>query len=156
MLSSPIEYIVARTLPESILFMLAGFIFLNLKIDKLKILKIGLLFGVIVSAIRTLPISYGIHTILGMIVGGVVLTKIANLPIVQPVMATCGIFIALALSEGIYMAIANILLKISTDDLMQRNIKGAILTMPSLLIFMIIVIIMKFIVFKINSKSKMI
>lgn len=154
MLDSTLPYVIIRTLPESILFMLAGFILLDLKIDKIKILKSGLILGVIVTVIRTLPIAYGIHTVLAMIIGGAILTKITKLPLAQPVMATCGIFIALAMSEGVYVLIAELLFGISINDLTETNALGAIKSLPSLFIFISIVIAMKFIQGKFKSKTK--
>lgn len=151
--STTLSYVIIRSLPESILFMLAGYILLNLKIDKIKILKVGLLFGVIVTGIRSLPIAYGIHTILGMMVGGFILTKVTEAQLPQGVMATCGIFISLALSEGIYIVIATGILGMDIDKLVAPNAQGAIMSLPSLVIFIIIVMVMKSVFNKINSKS---
>lgn len=153
MLESSFEYIIIRTLPESILFMLAGFILLNLKIDKIKLLVYGLLLGGIVTAIRSLPIAYGIHTVLAMMIGGYILTKISKLPLAQVVMATCGIFISLALSEGIYIGIATGIIGIPMEILTDTDAIAALCTLPSLIIFIGIVILMKYFVNKISAKQ---
>lgn len=152
--STTLSYVIIRSLPESILFMLAGFILLNLKIDKSRIIRIGLLFGIIVTVIRSLPIAYGIHTILGMMIGGFILIKITEVPLAHGVMATCGIFISLAMSEGIYIGITTGLLRMDIDKLVAPNATGAIMSLPSLGIFIGIVMIMKSLFNKINTRSR--
>lgn len=152
MLKSTLSYIVIRTLSESILLILAGFILLNLKIDKVKIIKLGIVLGISISGIRMLPITYGIHTILGIMLSGLILANVSKLPIIQPMMAITVIFIVLAISEVIYIRLANIVLNISLEVLMVRDLKGAILSIPSLLIFISIVIMLNFILSIIKSK----
>lgn len=152
--STTISYVIIRSLPESILLMLAGFILLNLKIDKIKILKVGLIFGIIVTGIRSLPTAYGIHTVLSMMMLGFVLIKITEVPLAQGIMATCGIFISLALSEGIYVGITTGLLGMDIDMLVKPDIQGAIMSLPSLAIFIGIVMIMKSVFDKIKTKSE--
>lgn len=154
MLNSSLAYIITRSIPEGIILMLAGYILLNLKIDIIKVFTTGLIFAITVSIVRMMPISYGIHTILGMMICGFMLSKISKLPLIQPLIATCGIFIALALSEGVYVMIVNGLLNIPTEILMERTFETALLTMPSLLIFIIIILVMKSIINKLNIKSK--
>lgn len=149
-----IPYVIIRSLPESILLILAGFILLNLKIDKIKILKVGLIFGIIVTGIRSLPTAYGIHTVLSMMMLGFVLIKTTEVQLAQGIMATCGIFISLALSEGIYVGIATGLFGIDMDILVNPNIEGAIMSLPSLLIFIGIVMIMKSIFGRIKTNSE--
>lgn len=149
-----LAYVIIRTMPESILFMMAGYILLNLEINKTNIFKSGLILGIIVTGIRSLPLAYGIHTVLAMMIGGFILTKITNLPLPQTVMATCGIFVSLALSEGIYVFIAEKLLNISIKVLTEPNAKGAITSLPSLALFIAIVVGLKCGIQKFNSKSK--
>lgn len=153
MLNSSLAYILMRSLPESILFMLAGHILLDLSLDKRKIFYNGLILGAVVSLIRFMPINYGIHTILAMMTGGFMLYKSCNLPILNSIIATCGNFIALGISEGIYVGIAVGILGVDMNLLMSREFKGAIVTMPSLAIFLLVIIFMKFIINRIKIKS---
>ncbi len=78
MIDSDIIYTILRTIPESIMIIFAGLILLGIKKDKLYILKKGILLGIIVSIIRKLPISFGIHTVLSMITVGVILFIISK------------------------------------------------------------------------------
>ena len=77
MLNSSLAYVVLRVIPESIILMLSSFILLDLKLDKLKVLKYGVFHGMIVTLIRTLPINFGVHSLLSMIALGLILFKLS-------------------------------------------------------------------------------
>lgn len=144
MLESSLAYVLIRTIPESIILMLSGFILLDLKLDTKKIIKLGLILGVIISLIRKLPITFGVHTILSMIAVGIILFKISNKSFVEVIVAPCNIWISLALSEAIYYIIATGLLKIDSEVLTDyQSVLGAISTLPSLLILLMIVLVIK-------------
>jgi hypothetical protein len=136
MITNDIIYTIVRTFPESLLIILAGLSLLGIKKDKIYVLKQGILLGIIVSIIRRLPINLGTHTILSMIAVGVILFNICKEKLINSIIATCQIWIALALSEGIYMLIAMQVFKIAFEDLVRNTgIYGAIITLPSLVIF---------------------
>ncbi len=137
MINSDIIYTIVRTIPESIMVIFAGLILLGIKKGKLYILKKGILLGIIVSIIRRLPISFGIHTVLSMIAVGVILFTMSKDRILNSIIATCQIWIALSLSEAIYIMIATKIVKIPFTVLTNNiGIKGAVITLPSLLIFL--------------------
>ena len=144
MLESSLAYVLMRTIPESIVLMLSGFILLGLKLDTKKIVKLGFIHGIIISIIRKLPITFGVHTILSMIVLSAILFKISNKSFVEVIVAPCNIWISLALSEAIYYIIATGLLKIDSEVLTDyQSVLGAISTLPSLLILLMIVLVIK-------------
>lgn len=151
MLDSDIIYTIIRTFPESIVAILSGLLLLDIKKDKIFILKYGIILGLIVSIIRVLPINFGIHSILSMIAIGVILFNISKESLIKPIIATCQIWISLALSEGIYMVIAMGIFKLDFEQLISnKGLPGAVITLPSLLIFLMIVLIFV----KINNKLK--
>lgn len=142
MLDSDIIYTIARTIPESIAVIFAGLSLLRIKKDKFYILKQGILLGVTIFIIRSLPISFGIHTILSMIVLGLMLSNVYKKSIIKPIIVTCVTLILLSLSEAIYMVIATGIFKIEFESLINNSgLYGAIITLPSLLIFLGIVVI---------------
>lgn len=137
MINSDIIYAVLRTIPESIMIIFSGFILLGIKKDKLYILEKGILLGIIVSIIRKLPIGFGIHTVLSMITVGVILFMISKDRLLNSIITTCQIWIALSLSEAIYIMIATKIIKIPFNVLINNiGIKGAVTTLPSLVIFL--------------------
>lgn len=140
MLESSLIYIIVRTFPESLIVFLSGMILLDLKIDMRDIMKNGILFGFIVAGIRMLPINFGVHTVLAMIALGLMLFKRTDKDMMKTMITTCVVWIALALSESIYILIAMGLFKIPMKNLTDTTtLKAALITLPSLLIAFLIV-----------------
>lgn len=154
MLESTWQYIIIRTFPESIILILAGVILLGKKINKLEILKNGLLLGLLITIIRKLPINFGVHTILAMVTLLVLLYNMSDrASFIPPLITTSLIWIALAISEGIYIGLAINVLKIPFEYLASNSTpEGAILTLPSLIILMVIILLFKSIKNKIINK----
>ncbi|HSQ88047.1 hypothetical protein [Romboutsia sp.] len=152
MLESSITYILLRTFPESIVLVLSGLILLGIKIDTKNVMKKGMLLGILITFIRLLPINFGVHTILSMIVVEIILYKSSENQLVKSMISTFMIWISLALSEGIYILIATGIFKIPFDKLANnKSLYGALTTLPSLLILIGIVFIFKAIIKKINT-----
>ena len=148
MLESSLVYTITRTLPESLVLVLSGLILLGIgiDIDKSKVIKKGMLLGFIIGIITSLPITFGVHSILSMVALGVILFKCSNNDIIKSMVSTCLVWLSLALSEGIYVLIATNILNIKIEKLMDNSsLQGAIITLPSLVIMFLIVIILKYI-----------
>ncbi|MDU4935041.1 MAG: hypothetical protein E6X43_06900 [Peptostreptococcaceae bacterium] len=144
MLKSSLAYVILRVIPESIVLIFGSFILLDLKIDKYKIMRYGFLYGLIVTVIRSLPITFGVHSLLSMTTLGVILFKISNKNFMEIMVTPCNIWIALALSEGIYYFIATKILDIKAEVLTNyQAVSGAISTLPSLGILLLIVMLIK-------------
>ena len=116
MLESSLVYIFTRTFPESLILVLSGVILLGINIDKKKIFKYGIILGIIIGIIRLLPITFGVHSVLSMIVLCIILCKCANNDIVN--------------------------VERLTDN---TTLQGAIITLPSLLIMFLIVLLLRYI-----------
>lgn len=155
MLNSSLSYIIIRSLPECILLIISSYILMDIKLDKIDILKKSILYLIILTLIRVLPINFGIHTVLSMFVLGTILYRLKGQDIINTILTISKIFICLAMSEGIYMVMANdvmgIPLKLLTDN---TKIVSAMLTLPSLLIFFILVLIIKMLTNKIYKFYK--
>lgn len=151
MLSSSLSYILIRSFPESILLILAGYILFNLEINIIDILKYSILYLIILTFIRIMPISFGIHTVLSMFVIGIIFYKLKNQLIITTILNISNIYICLAISEGIYIIMANWIFKIPIKVLTTNtSVNSALLTLPSLLIFILLIILMKLITKKLN------
>ncbi|WP_394866697.1 hypothetical protein [Paraclostridium bifermentans] len=152
MLNSSLSYVIIRSFPESIFLILSGYILFNLNINLKNIIKNSLIFLVILTCIRMLPISFGIHTILSMFVIGMIFYKFENQQIIPTIINVSKIYICIAISEGIYMTIADKILKIPTQTLTNNtSINSAILSLPSLLIFILLIIGLNLITKKISE-----
>ena len=143
MLESSLVYILTRTFPESVILVLSGLTLLGGNIDKKNVFKYGITLGVIIGAIRLLPINFGVHSILSMIALCILMIKNSK-DIVKSMIATCLVCISLVLSESIYILIATLLLNIKAEMLMDNStLQGAHITLPSLLIMFLIVLLFK-------------
>ncbi|GAA0091556.1 hypothetical protein UT300009_15840 [Paraclostridium bifermentans] len=152
MLNSSLSYVIIRSFPESIFLILSGYILFNLNINLKNIIKNSLFYLVILTCIRMLPISFGIHTVLSMFVIGMIFYKFENQQIISTIINVSKIYICLAISEGIYMVIADKILKIPTQILANNtSINSAILSLPSLLIFILLIIGINLITKKISK-----
>lgn len=151
MLSSSLSYILIRSFPESILLILAGYILFNLEINIIDVLKDSILYLIILTFIRIMPISFGIHTVLSMFVIGIIFYKLKKQPIITTILNIANIYICLAISEGIYIIMANCIFKIPIKVLTANtSVHSALLALPSLLIFILLIILMKLITKKLN------
>lgn len=152
MLSSSLSYIITRSFPECILLILASYILLDLNIDLSEIIKRSIVFVIIVLGIRILPISFGIHTILIMFALGIIIYKFKYQNIIETIFTISKILICLVISEGLYMAIATILLNIPVETITNNtSIESALKSLPSLGIFIILVLLIKVIDKKIKK-----
>ena len=139
-------YTLVRTFPECAIVLVVGCYFLNLKISKITLLKKTLMLGVIQTCIRMLPISFGIHTIIGMALVLFVLVDMSKNTFINCIMALCKIFLCLILSEVIYISLITNILSIPRGILVDNySVMSAIYTLPSLIIFAILAFIMEFI-----------
>jgi hypothetical protein len=151
MLNSDVIYTILRSFPESIALILAGLTLLGIKKDKFYVLKTGIVLAIISYVIRSLPISLGVHTVLYMLIVGGILFNASGEKMINTIIVTCQIWIALALSEVIYLIIAIKIFKIVFEDLAKTTgIYSAIISLPSLLIFSAIILLFS----KIQNKMK--
>ncbi|MGL5313284.1 MAG: hypothetical protein ACRC92_08550 [Peptostreptococcaceae bacterium] len=151
MLNSTLPYVLLRMFPECLILLVSGFILLDIKINKNDLFKYAILQTIIVWVIRSLPINFGVHTILSMLVYGTILLKMTNFKIMKSMITMCQVWIALILSEGIYIIIATEVLGIDFVILSDNtSLQGALSTLPSLLIIVLIAILFKYIQSKIK------
>ena len=151
MLNSSLSYVIIRSFPESVFLVLAGYILFNLDINLKSIIKNSLFYLVTLTCIRMLPISFGIHTILSTLVIGMIFYKFEKQQIIQTIINISQIYICLAISEVMYMFIADKILKIPTEILANNtSINSAVLSLPSLIIFILLFITLSLLTKKIN------
>lgn len=144
MLRTSLGYILVRTFTECAIVLIIGCYFLKLKMSTKTLIKKALILGIIQSFIRMLPISFGIHTIIGM---GLVLFMLVDMSkdtFINCIMALCKIFLCLILSESIYIKLLTDVLSVQ-ESLIVNNytIMGAIYSLPSLALFVIFAILIE-------------
>ena len=154
MLRTSLGYILVRTFPECAIVLLAGCYFLKLRISLTTLLKKTLILGIIQSCIRMLPISFGIHTIIGMALVLFVLVDMSKDTFINCIMALCKIFSCLILSESIYIKLLVDVLSVPEASLVNNyTVMGAIFSLPSLAIFVALSFLVEFISKKFRGVS---
>ena len=113
-----------------------------------------LIVGIVVSLIRMLPISFGIHTIMAMAVILFVLVRLSKGSFNNCVVALCKIILCLVLSEGIYIKLLTQVFNIPESAFVYNyTLSGAIYTLPSLIIFALLAFLLETVLRKINVKK---
>lgn len=152
MLRTSIGYILVRTFPECAIMLLVGCYFLKIKISMRTLLKKTLLLGVIQSCIRMLPISFGIHTIIGMALVLFVLVDLSKDTFINCIMSLCKLFLCLIISESLYISLLLNVISIPNKLILDNyTVMGAVYSLPSLILFAILAILLEFIIKKIGS-----
>lgn len=127
------EFIV-RGLPEAFLFTFAAHAFSKTRIKQNKYILSSILYWTIVYLIRRLPIQYGIHTILSLIVFIVLISSINKIDIIKSIQAAIITFILGFLSEGIVVSFIQFVLKKDLNTLLQNNTLKTLYGLPSIFI----------------------
>ena len=147
-------YILARSFPECAMILIVSKYLLNLDISIKTLLKKTVVLGLAISLIRMLPISFGIHTIIGMGIILFVLVDLSKDNFINCIMTLCKIFLSLILSELIYIELLTKVFRIPEYVFIDNyTLKGAIYTLPSLIIFMLLAFTLEFVIQKINKGS---
>lgn len=133
------EFIV-RGFAEEFLFVLAIHAFTNTGINLKRYLLSGTIFWISVSAVRTLPINYGVHTILDLIILTVLARYINKINTIKAMRAGFLIVITELVFEGINMFILQFILKIDLDVIMNDPILKTFYGLPSIILLGIFVI----------------
>lgn len=154
MLHTSLGYILARSFPECAMILIVSKYLLNLDISIKTLLKKTVVLGLAISLIRMLPISFGIHTIIGMGIILFVLVDLSKDSFINCIMTLCKIFLSLILSELIYIELLTKVFRIPEYVFIDNyTLKGAIYTLPSLIIFMLLAFTIEFVIQKINKGS---
>lgn len=144
----PIEFLL-RGLPEGFLVVFAIYIFSKTEIDKKKYLITSIIFSLIIYIVRLLPISYGVHMILSLLILLLIIVSYNKIDVIKGVKSIILIYLLQLISELINVFILN-LMNIDLEVLSLNPVCKIILGFPSLIITAIII----YIVFIINKKRK--
>lgn len=136
---SLVEFFV-RLIPEALIFILAAYTFSGTKINKKNYFLGTLLLVLVTIAIRFLPINYGVHTVMNIILMTVITWLINKIDIIKAIRASIMSTILLFTCEAASIVI---LMKVYGDRLsiiMSNSTTNMLCSLPSLVIFAIIVI----------------
>ncbi len=135
----PIEFVL-RTLPEGFLVILAIYIFSKTKIDKIKYLITSIIFSVTTYTVRSLPINYGVHMVLSVLLLLFIIVSYNKIDVVSSIKSIIFIYLIQFISEAINVLILNSM-NIDLDSQFKNPIYKSILGIPSLIFTGIIILI---------------
>lgn len=134
----PIEFLL-RALPESFLVILAIYIFSKSNINKKKYFVTSIIFSLIIFVTRKLPISYGVHMILSVLILQVIIVAYNKIDAIKGIKSIIFIYLIQLISELLNVAILN-LMNINLEVLLLDPLYKTILGIPSLIITGIIIL----------------
>ncbi|APM41315.1 hypothetical protein [Clostridium kluyveri] len=133
-----------RLIPEMFLVIWGIAIISRRSLNIKKHILLSIMLGIIVFFTRDLPIYFGVHTII-IIILTIITMVIAGIPIIASIYGTLIMSLMLSLSESVNMILLNLLNTTTTINSMNP-IKKCILGIPSLVILFLIIITLNYII----------
>ena len=131
------EFIV-RGIPEEFLFVFAVYTFTRTAINLKKYLIASGVFWISEYLIRSLPIQYGINTVIGLIALIIIAIGICKIDTVKSIRAGIIAFLLCFICEGITILFINFVLRLDINAIMGDPILKTLYGLPALLIFGIV------------------
>jgi hypothetical protein len=139
MLKLSIFEFLVRSIPEGIAFVFAGYAMSNVKVIKTRMYTSGIMAAISIYLIRMLPIHFGVHTILSLIVIIFLLTNINQINIMVSVGSVLLSVILLFILDSVVLIGSSYLFNIPSQYIINDTILKTIMLYPSLLIFILII-----------------
>ena len=140
MLKMTADEFILRLLPEAFIFIFAAYAFSKTRINKSKYLLSSFLLGLSVFIIRMLPINYGVHTILNIIMLAVISYAINKIDLTEAIKVSIITAICLFLLEWLNMLLLTTIFGNKLDSILSNTILKTVSGLPSLIGFGLIVI----------------
>ncbi|GIM28590.1 hypothetical protein CPJCM30710_12560 [Clostridium polyendosporum] len=130
-----------RLIPEGFLFILASYTLSKNLIDKKRYLISSIILAIIVYSIRSLPIHYGVHTILVLIIHIVLTVNINKIDIIKSIESGITTIIIEFICEGINVFLIHKVFKVDIDVIFSQPLLKIIYGIPSLLMLGCIIVL---------------
>lgn len=145
-----IEFIL-RILPESFLLLLGNYLFCNKRINTKIYMESSIFLAITSYFIRLLPIDYGVHSIINIIMIICTLVKFNKFPIMKSISSTFIFIILLSFCELINIFVIEKILKLNIKLLFNSTFNRIVYMSPSLFLFAFIIFL--FYIIKIAPKK---
>ncbi|MCB2305543.1 hypothetical protein LGL08_04885 [Clostridium estertheticum] len=143
-----------RSLPEEFLIIFAVYVFSKTVINVKKYIISSMFFVIAVCLIRLLPIQYGVHTILNVIVIIILTTNVNKISIIKSIQASIMAVILEFVCEGINVFIVHYAFKVNVKYAFSERLLKIIYSIPSLVIFAAIIFTYYFYLVRKNKLSE--
>lgn len=151
MIEITIMELILRTIPESFLLILGGCLISRKSIDNKSYFISSILFAISTYLVRMLPIQFGVHTILIIMIFILINTSLNKIPIRKAISSSLISIIILSICESINLFILNYL-KVDMQAIITRPLLKTLYFMPSLALFALIILIFYMIIYR-NKKE---
>ena len=128
-----------RAIPEAFLFVFSTYTFSKVAINKRRYILSSTLLAIIGFIVRQLPISFGVHTILALIMLIVINVSINKFDVIKAIQSVIITFIIELICEGMNILFIQYVLGLDIEKISSNNITKLIYSSPSLIIFTVIV-----------------
>ncbi|MBC2579789.1 hypothetical protein [Clostridium sp. DJ247] len=129
-----------RVIPESFTLIFAGYAFSSKVIDKKSFCISSIVLSVITYLVRMLPIHFGVHTIILLIIYMLTTVTINKIDIIKSLSAGLISAILMYTCEWVNAFIITDIFKKNLDTIMKNHLMKLLYFSPSLLLFAIIII----------------
>lgn len=129
-----------RAIPEAFLLLLAIHAFSKTAIDLKKYLLSGALASAMIYLIRVLPIQYGVHTLLALMMLITIVKYINKIDIIKVIRGGIISFILCFIFEAINVSFIQFVLKKDLNYMLSNPITKTLIGLPSLVIFGVVMI----------------
>lgn len=152
MLQVSLMEIFLRGIPESVLYIFVSYLFAKKKINKKSYFVSSILFAIAAYLVRKLPIHFGVHTIVIMMIYIIINILINKIPIDKAISSILSGMILLLICEWINLFILNDYLKVNIQVMMNHPLMKTLYMMPSLILFICFIYLFYIFVYK-NKKE---
>lgn len=142
-----------RFIPESFLFITAGYVFANKKIKKNPLIISGIILSISIYLIRMLPIQFGVHTVLGAAVAALLIIVINKIPVTRAISSIFAIVIIEGICEIANLVFIEEVLKLDIQKILANPVEKVLYFGPSILFVGFIIYLVNIIVNKKMAKK---
>lgn len=139
MLNQPIFTLFIRIFPEAFLLIYSIYRLTNTEINLKKILISSLIGGIGVYVVRLLPIHFGVHTIIAIMLYILLAIQINKIDIFKAITSVLLEMILLFITDLLLVVIYTKMLQLSTEILFGQTWVASVAGIPSLIMFYLII-----------------
>lgn len=130
-----------RGIPEGFLLVLAIYAFCKKKIDGKRYVIASVILFTATYLIRRLPINYGVHTLISILVLIGLCTKLCQLPLMSVIKSALLVTMILFILEACNVMILQIIYKDALTVVLNDPIQKALVSFPSTVLFAIVILL---------------
>lgn len=140
-----------RLIPESCLFILGAYVLAHTKIEKKPYFVSSILLAIGGYLVRMLPIHFGVHSILVIVLYVLLTTSLNKIPIAKAISSSMLWTIALSACESLNAFVLSFL-KFNMQIILNNPLKKVLYFMPSLIMLLLAVLLTNILISK-NKKE---